>query len=153
MVFCLNSTGLYHISSFLILNYFNLVRFRDRVHIDIPIHCPFILLIVMPRSIILHLPGGASGIKCCHYPAREKKAIVWRFTVLNGKPISPIARLLHWLAFHIRSCFIGMPSVSAWTTLISRIYHAIQTIKAIVVNLRAWRKSYLHGFLRGGKRG
>ncbi len=48
----------------------------------------------MPQSIILHPPGGASGIKHWRYTAREKMAIVWRFAVLNGKPISPIARLL-----------------------------------------------------------
>ena len=34
------------------------------------------LLIVMPRSIILRPPGGASGVKHCHYIAREKIAIV-----------------------------------------------------------------------------
>ncbi len=30
----------------------------------------------MPRSIILRPPGGASGVKCCRYTAREKIAIV-----------------------------------------------------------------------------
>jgi hypothetical protein len=80
MLFCGYSTGLYHISSFLILNEFKPARIRDGAHIDIPINHPFfpisISSFVMPRLIILHPPGSYSGVKHRRYSAREKIAIL-----------------------------------------------------------------------------
>ncbi len=95
----------------------------------------------MPRSIILCPPEGASGIKRRRYTAREKVAITAKILCIKRETNVSYPQAAASIAFDIRSWFVGMPSVRASTTSISRSYHAIQPIKGIVVNLRAWRKS------------